>query len=312
MTCMPAISVIMPAYNASQTIAASIESLKSQTLQNWELIVVDDGSSDDTSQIALALAQQDPRICVVQRPNSGPSIARNRGVDLARADVLAFLDADDFWAPERLLGMLSKFDQEPSLGVAFSRTRFIDAKTLKPGTLTPHIPLLTSADIMAENAVCSTSNIVCRKSVFMATGGFTAGLDYAEDQDWLLRVALEGNCEIAGVDAEWFFYRSSDDSQSANLQAMRNGWFQMVAAACLEYPEVAPAAACRAYGVSHRQLARRALRMGRPKTALHLLMSALRRDPGLLFRQPKRTGFTLVGALLSFIPNTKIKELVAK
>jgi len=309
---IPVISVIMPAYNASQTITASVESLKSQTLQNWELIVVDDGSSDTTAKIALSLAQQDARICVVQRPNNGPSIARNQGVDLARADLLAFLDADDFWAPERLLGMLSKFDNEPSLGVAFSRTRFIDAKTLKLGTLTPHIPLLSAADIMAENAVCSTSNIVCRKSVFTAAGGFTAGLDYAEDQDWLLRVALEGKCKIVGVDAEWFFYRSSEDSQSANLEAMRNGWFQMVAAACMKYPETAPVAACRAYGASHRQLARRALRMGQPKTALRFLISALRRDPSLLLRQPKRTGLTLVGTLLSFVPNTKLKELVAK
>lgn len=312
MTHEPAISVIMPAYNASKTITASVESLKSQTLQNWELIIVDDGSSDDTAKIVLSLSKQDPRIRVVQGPNSGPSIARNHGIELARADLFAFLDADDFWAPERLLGMLSLFDRDPSLGVAYSRTRFIDAKTLKPGTLTPHIPQLNAADIMAENAVCSTSNIVCRKSVFMAIGGFTAGLNYAEDQDWLLRVALKGKWKIAGVNAEWFFYRSSEDSQSADLEAMRNGWFQMVSAACVEYPATAPAAARSAYGTSHRQLARRALRMGRPKTALRFLMSALRRDPGLMLRQPKRTGLTLAGTLLSFIPNTKLKELVAK
>ena len=312
MTSMPVISVIMPAYNASKTLAASVRSLQAQTLETWELIIIDDGSTDDTATQAKKLAVEDARICVIERQNSGPSIARNRGVELARADLIAFLDADDFWAPERLLGMLSLFNAEPGVGVAFSRTRFIDAETLKPGTLTGFQPTLSAADLMAENAVCSTSNIVCRKSVFVQSGGFTPGLDYAEDQDWLLRIALAQKTKIRGVDAEWFFYRSSPESQSADLEAMRNGWFQMVGAACIDYPETTPDAARRAYGPYHRQLARRALRMGNAKAGLKFMLSALRHDPILLFRQPLRTGLTLAGAVLTLIPNAKLKELVAR
>ncbi|MEL6725003.1 MAG: glycosyltransferase family 2 protein [Pseudomonadota bacterium] len=312
MTPLPVISVIMPAYNARDTIAASIQSLQAQTLKNWELIIVDDGSPDDTAAIALAMAEKDARICVVQRPNSGPSIARNRGVDLARADLIAFLDADDFWAPERLLGMLSLFDGDPSVGVAFSRTRFVDDPSLKLGTLTPYKSSLSVVDLMSENAVCSTSNIVCLKSVFERTGGFTPGLDYAEDQDWLLRVALEGKCRIVGVDAEWFFYRSSSHSQSADLGAMRDGWIQMVGAACIDYPEKAACAAREAYGPYHRQLARRAIRMHDARAGLKYILAALRHDPLLIFRQPARTCLTLAGVLITFIPNAKLKELAAR
>lgn len=312
MSPVPVISVIMPAYKARETIAASVNSLQAQTLQNWELIIVDDGSPDDTAEIALRLAENDPRISVLRRKNSGPSIARNRGVEIARADLIAFLDADDFWAPERLLGMLSIFDHDPATGVAFSRTRFIDSETLKPGTLTPFVAKLTATELMAENAVCSTSNIVCRRSVFVSSGGFTPGLDYAEDQDWLLRLALDNACRIVGVNAEWFFYRSSPDSQSADLQAMRTGWVQMVGAACIDHPETAPKAARGAYGPYHRQLARRALRMGESREALKYMGCALKHDPFLLLRAPKRTGLTLVGIILSFIPNSKLKELVAR
>ena len=312
MTSPPVISIVMPAYNASETIIASIKSLQAQTLTSWELIVVDDGSTDDTAKLVQQMAYQDKRICLVQRPNSGPSVSRNRGVELARSDLIAFLDADDFWASERLLGMLSLFESDPATGVAFSRTRFIDAKTLKPGTLTPFIPSLSASDLMAENAVCSTSNIVCRKSIFTASGGFTPGLDYAEDQDWLLRITLSNACKIVGVDAEWFFYRSSPESQSADLEAMRNGWFQMVGATCIDFPETSPKAARRAYGPYHRQLARRAIRMGDAPAGSKYILSALRHDPFLLVRQPLRTGLTLVGVALTFIPNTKLKELVAR
>lgn len=312
MNSTPAISIIMPAYKASETLASSVASVHAQSLQNWELIIVDDGSPDDTADIARALATKDMRIRVVCRENSGPSIARNRGVDLARADVLAFLDADDFWAPDRCLGMLTRFDENPAIGVLFSRTRFIDADTLKPGTLTPHYERLNASDIMAENVVCSTSNIVCRRMVFEQSGGFTPGLNYAEDQDWLLRVALDSRWQIAGVDAEWFFYRSAENSQSSDLEAMRAGWFQMVGAACIDYPESAPCAIQKALGPSHRQLARRALRMAKPGTALRFMFCALRHDPLLIFRQPRRTVLTLVGAFISFIPSQTLKELVAK
>lgn len=308
----PVISVIMPAYNASETIVASIRSLQAQSLQSWELIIIDDGSTDNTAERAQKIAAEDNRICLIQRPNSGPSIARNRGVELAKSDLIAFLDADDFWAPERLLGMLALFNSDPSVGVAFSRTRFIDAQTLKPGTLTPFIANLSASDLIAENAVCSTSNIICRKSVFTASGGFTPGLDYAEDQDWLLRITLSNTCRIVGVDAEWFFYRSSPESQSADLEAMRNGWFQMVGAACIDFPETTPSAARRAYGPYHRQLARRAIRMGDAAAGLKYILHALRHDPLLILRQPLRTSLTLVGSLLNFIPNAKIKELVAR
>jgi len=312
MSAQPAVSIIMPAYRAAQTLADSVRSVQDQTLPDWELIIVDDGSPDETASLASALAHKDERIRVIQQANAGPSAARNHGVRAAKSDVLAFLDADDFWAPERMDGMMAELVSNPRAGVLFSRTRFVDADTLKPGTLTPHNAFLTAADIMAENAVCSTSNIVCRRAVFEQTGGFADGLNHAEDQDWLLRVALQGRWQIRGIDAEWFFYRSSEASQSADLDAMRRGWAEMVARAKQDFPGAAKNAARRAHGPIHRQLARRALRMGQPVAAFSYLWIALSRDPLLLARQPKRTLLTLAGACLSLIPHPKLKELVAQ
>lgn len=308
----PAVTIITPAYRAAATIAATIRSVQDQTLTNWELIVIDDGSPDETADYAEHLSFGDERIRVLRQENQGPSAARNRGVREARADIIAFLDADDLWAPDRLSGMLASFVPRPDVGVLFSRTRFIDADSLAPGTLTPYIPCLTAADIMAENAVCSTSNIVCRKAVFTTCGEFSETLRYAEDQDWLLRVALSGQWKICGLDEEWFFYRSSDESLSADLPAMRNGWQHMVEAALRTYPVAAASALKKASAPFHRQLARRALRMHRPADALRFMRIALSQEPALILRQPKRTALTLAGALLAFIPNRSIKELVAR
>lgn len=312
MNILPDVSIIMPAYNAMATIAESIRSVRLQTHKNWELIIVDDGSPDDTALTARIAAGDDQRISIIQRSNRGPSVARNHAAGLAQANVLAFLDADDLWAAERLEGMLEALASNARAGVVFSRTRFIDAETHKQGTLTAHQPRLQAKDLFAENAVCSTSNVVCRKAVFEQTGGFNPQLAFAEDQDWLLRIALGTEWEIVGLDEEWFFYRSSDESQSADLDQMRHGWLRMVDAACRAFPENAPTASRLAYGPIHRQLARRALRMAQPATAMRYLALALRYNPGLLVRQPKRTLLTLAGALISFIPNPKLKELVAK
>lgn len=312
MTRNPGVTVIMPAYKAMETIAESIRSVQSQTLRNWELIIVDDGSPDETAKTAIAAAGNDERISVIQRSNRGPSAARNHGAGLARAGILAFLDADDLWAPHRLEGMSRALVEKPDAGIVFSRTRFFDADTLQPGTLTDHRPILSAADLFAENAVCSTSNIVCRKAVFDQTDGFNPDLAYAEDQDWLLRVALGTDWKIIGLDKEWFFYRSSDASQSADLEKMRLGWLRMVNAAHSAFPETAPKAARLAYGPIHRQLARRALRLARPAEAFRFLCLAVRYNPGLFLRQPRRTLLTLIGTLISFLPNRKLKELVAK
>lgn len=312
MTTRPRVSIIMAAYNAAATLAASIGSVQAQTFGSWELIVVDDGSTDRTAAMVEALATEDSRIRLERQHNSGPSVARNRGLGLARAETIAFLDADDTWAPARVAGMLRAFAGQPDSGVLFSRTRFLDADTGLPGTLTPHFSELTAASLLAENAVCSTSNIMARRDVFRDCGVFLEGLNFAEDQDWLVRVALNGKWKIRGVDREWFFYRSCENSQSADLEAMRAGWTRLVAHARKQAPKTVRAAERAAFAPFHRQLARRALRLGRPLLALKYLGIGLSRDPGLLLRQPRRTALTALGALIALIPNAALKELVAR
>ena len=99
---MANVSVVIPAHNAEETIAKTLQSLLAQTLLNWEAIVVDDGSVDRTVEVIKAVASQDSRIRVVSQSNMGVSAARNTGIHLAQSDWLLFLDADDWIAPDHL------------------------------------------------------------------------------------------------------------------------------------------------------------------------------------------------------------------
>ena len=96
----PAISIIMPLYNKAAQVLDTVASVAAQTVSDWELVIVDDGSTDDGPALVRALG--DARIRMVSQTNAGVSAARNRGVELARADLVTFLDADDLWFPEFL------------------------------------------------------------------------------------------------------------------------------------------------------------------------------------------------------------------
>src|SRR5688572_3090637 len=105
------VSVIMPAYNSGRFLAESVRSVQAQTFGGWELIIVDDGSTDDTAAVARGFAESDARVRYVARANGGQAAARNTGLGEARGPLVAFLDSDDLWLPGKLeaqLGVLER------------------------------------------------------------------------------------------------------------------------------------------------------------------------------------------------------------
>jgi teichuronic acid biosynthesis glycosyltransferase TuaG len=106
------VSVIMPAYNAGRHLAESVRSVQAQTYAAWELIIVDDGSTDDTAEVARSLAAADARVRYVRRPNGGQGAARNTGLGEARGRLIAFLDADDLWLPGKLAAQLAVLEEK--------------------------------------------------------------------------------------------------------------------------------------------------------------------------------------------------------
>lgn len=188
-------SVVIPLYNKASHIRRAIDSVLTQTVPDFELVVVDDGSTDGGADIVLAV--RDPRVRLVQQPNSGVSIARNRGAEEAAADVIAFLDADDVWKPDFLQVVTSlreRFPQAAAWGTAYQLDD--GSGLLRTPGYRGGLPTDEEGGLLdffaGEPGGCPlhSSAILVRKAALFQAGGFPAGVVRSEDHDTWLRLAL--------------------------------------------------------------------------------------------------------------------------
>lgn len=195
---VPTVSVVMPAYNARAFIVEALNSVLSQGIDSLEILVVDDGSSDGTAEAAEAFGAP---VKVLRQANAGPAAARNLGLAHARADVIAFLDADDVWLPGKLSAQLTCLAHRPDLGVvygAFLRwTAQPDGSFLLPSGVPSHSKKLVVGpdswigdQLLFDNVVHIITAVV-RRRVFDAVGCFDEALRTGEDYDFWLRVSSQ-------------------------------------------------------------------------------------------------------------------------
>jgi glycosyltransferase involved in cell wall biosynthesis len=218
----PTISVVMPCHDAAATLLDSVGSVRAQTRADWELICVDDGSSDATPTMLAALAAKEPRLRVVRQENAGPGRARNVGARLARGRILAFLDADDLWRPDKLASAAVLLDRDPEADAVFGRVEIFDGSAVVGLSASRSGPLPLEA-CLGENPICTLSNLTVDRDAFLATGGFDEGLRHAEDLAWLIS-AVSGGLRVVGTEAPHLRYRTSPAGLSSDLDAMHEGW----------------------------------------------------------------------------------------
>lgn len=188
----PCVSVILPAFNAGKTLRRAVRSIVDQTCDAWELILIDDGSTDDTLALARSCAAQEPRIRVVSQPHKGIVDALNRGIACARAPLIARMDADDESHPDRFAQQLAVMNQQPSVGVVGSLVQFGgDASEASGYAL--HVAwlntILTPEDIALQRFVESPfahPSVMFRRALVDQFGGYQAG-DFPEDYELWLR-----------------------------------------------------------------------------------------------------------------------------
>lgn len=183
MTNHPTISVIIPSYNSERFLAEAIRSVWSQTLSPDEIIVIDDGSTDGTAALVQRMFAG---IRYVYQPNQGPAAARNRGLELANGDIIAFQDADDLWTAERLAIQSRLLARQPSVHAVIGRTRFIYEDTA------PAEFAAQSAAAISPHWFLGIHSGLYRRSAFAVNGPFNARLRYHEDIDWFRRARTTG------------------------------------------------------------------------------------------------------------------------
>ncbi|WP_421838499.1 glycosyltransferase family 2 protein [Novosphingobium sp.] len=290
----PHVTVVMPVYNAAATISATIASVLAQTFTAFELVIVNDGSTDDTLTRLMPLAEVDPRIHLVSRPNGGVSSARNLGVELARGELIAFIDADDLWAADKLAAHVARHRSDAKLAASYARIGFLPqhAATLDACRTLSSVGRgpLRLIEVLGENPVCTMSNLVVRRDAFIAAGGLDTGLSHAEDQEFVARLLSRGS-RIEAINAVLVGYRFSPDGLSMDFDRMKAGW-QLLARRHLDGPALAALEA-----LYLRYLARRTLRSGgSPVKALSYALAGLRTEPRAFLADRRRGLGTLAGS----------------
>lgn len=189
---MPKVSVIIPAYNCETFISDTIESVRRQTFNDWELIIVDDGSTDSTKTKVEFFQKKDPRIKYYFQKNSGaPARPKNKALDLAAGEYIAFLDHDDEWMPDKLEKTLSFFSEPDNsrLGLVASNAMIVNKAD---GSRQEHkLPSPANAlpALLVRNFIFCSSGVVVKKNVFDDVGFFDERFKYGDDWDMWVRIA---------------------------------------------------------------------------------------------------------------------------
>ena len=221
----PLVSVIVPAFNAEQTIHETLSSVRNQTHRNLEIIVVDDGSTDRTYQHASDHSRVDSRVRVVRQPNAGVAAARNRGIEEARADLIAPIDADDLWRPTKIarqVRALRAAGSEVKLVYTWSALIDKDSKVIDWGT---H-PLFAGDVLLAlsrGNFVGNGSTALMQKSTLKELGGYDASLRTRQAQgceDWSLFLQVAESAHFAVVPDYLTGYRQDSKAMSRDIEQM--------------------------------------------------------------------------------------------
>lgn len=241
----------MPAYNAAKTIAASIDSVLDQTFINWELIIINDASIDDTASIIKSYLLKDLRIKLVSLArNGGLPNARNKGIEVATGEYLAFLDSDDIWLNDKLTEQVNFHITHSEISISHTNFDMFNAAGIKKrpfkniigrqykkeGNLIP--------DIYSKNVI-GVLTVVVKRNVILALNGFDANLRGAEDQDMWIRIAQSG-AQFGYIDKTLALYRLSESAMTSNIGKYKRSYkvlIQKHKAAALNYNAYKPALA---------------------------------------------------------------------
>lgn len=192
------ISVVIPLYNKEKQIAHTLQSVFNQTFQNFEVVIVDDGSTDGS--VAEVEKLSDSRIRLIHQKNAGVAAARNRGIEEANGDLIAFLDADDEWKPEYLATQYHLSQKYPDCNVFACNYEFRNIEGKVTPTIIRKLPFTGEDGILSnyfEMASCShpplwTSAVMVKKQAIQAIGGFPVGIRSGEDLLTWARLAVNG------------------------------------------------------------------------------------------------------------------------
>lgn len=221
---MPKISIIIPAYNAITYLPKTMATVLSQTFADFEAIVINDGSSDETEQWVSQIV--DPRVKLISQKNQGLAVARNTGIKNSTGEYIAFLDADDLWKPTKLEKQVEILERNPQVGLVYTWVTYIDEKGQSTGRVVrPHAEGYVSEKLVERNLVECGSVAMIRSSCLATVGLFDENLssfNIGEDWDMWLRIAAEYPFKV--IKEPLVYYRQRLSSASRNWETVEQSF----------------------------------------------------------------------------------------
>ncbi|BAY25923.1 glycosyltransferase involved in cell wall biogenesis [Calothrix sp. NIES-2100] len=301
----PKVSVVVPAYNVSGYLEAALFSVECQSFGDYEVLIVDDGSTDETAEIALTFSRRDSRFQLLQKPNGGLSSARNYGLHHAQGEYIALLDGDDTYHPDKLAVHIAKLDKSPEIGVTYSASRAIrdDGQvTFMSLSGKPIVNNILLA-LLCKNFIGHGSNAVFRRCLIDEVGEFDETLRSSEDIDFWLRIAATERWRFYREPRILCYYRVRPSGLSFNVAQMQRSQEQVLKSAYERSPEVVKPMLPTAYAYMYRYLARISVTAGDLTQAAAFINQAWVSDRSIFFRDP-RSLLTLISVRLA--PLTKL------
>jgi glycosyltransferase involved in cell wall biosynthesis len=304
---MPYVTVVVPAFNVSATLAETMEALLAQTFTDFEILVVNDGSSDETVQVANEYLC-DKRVRLVNQRNRGLAGARNTGIAQALGELIGFCDADDIWEPSKLAAHVSHLNAEPGVGISFSGSALIDNNSRSMGrSQSPRLREISAHHVFKRNPIGNGSAPVIRMAVFEAIAYrpefenerdwyFDETFRQSEDIECWTRIALTTSWLFEGITGDLTKYRINSGGLSANTERQLASWENMVNKLRPIDPDFFTKHEMAARAYQYRYLARRAISDLDGERGLELMLESLRVSLLPALEEPMKTAQTLIAA----------------
>ncbi len=306
----PRVSVVMAAYNAEQFIAATLDSVAHQSFDDFEILVIDDGSIDSTAEVVRHFAATDWRCRIITQENLGPSAARNNGVAGTSGEFIAFLDHDDLWQPDKIALQVALLDSRPEIDVAICYSAVLDEDGCSLGW---RLGGLADGNVYKEmiewDMVSGGSVVMVRREKLNSVGVFDENLRYREDWDMWIR--LSRCASFATVPRVLVGYTRRGQNSSREYERMSREGMIVLERLITQDPSIS-AATLRFCGA--RDLFAMACFCAMDENsalAWRYLAQSVSRTPAPLLRSPRRWAFLAVLTLQSALPRWAFRRVFA-
>lgn len=309
----PYFSVVIPIYNVEKYILECLKSVENQSFSDYEVLMIDDGSQDNSDEICQQYVHHDDRFKLIYQVNRGLSGARNTGIRHAKGTYIALLDADDRWHQDKLKAHYYLHQLNPDIEMSYSQSALIDLDGyplhLKQ---TPKIRDISIYDIFCRNPIGNGSAAVFHIKTIKKIGFyqnqfhdelqfFDETLKQSEDIECWIRLYTKTKLKLMGIEYPLTEYRINIEGLSANYRMQLKNWHHMVKKVERYNPELLKTHQCKALSYQLRYISRWAIIQGQKKESLSYIYQSIRQYPKILLEEPIRTLVTVISASLLFI-----------